>query len=105
MRNVALVARALSGTCIDWDVYLDDILITAPRPCEARAGAQRVATALRDAGFIISPKSELEPATCITFFGKRLDSVRRSISNTVDIFLKQGAGKLLGNTSSQKEGE
>ena len=80
-----IVARALRGTNVDWDVYLDDILITATSPAAARAGVQRVAAALRDAGFIISPKSELEPSTCITFLGKRLDSVRRSVSNSVDM--------------------
>ena len=80
-----IVARALRGTRVDWDVYLDDILITAPRPWDARQGAQRVAAALQSAGFMISPKSELEPATCITFLGKRLDSVRRSISNRVEM--------------------
>ena len=80
-----IVARALRGTGVDWDVYLDDILITANSPAAARAGVQLVAAALRDAGFIISPKSELEPSTCITFLGKRLDSVSRSISNSVDM--------------------
>ena len=80
-----IVARALRGTNVDWDVSLDDILITATSPAAARAGVQRVAAALRDAGFIISPKTELEPSTCITFLGKRLDSVRRSVSNSVDM--------------------
>mmetsp|Transcript_72461 Transcript_72461/g.121447 ORF Transcript_72461/g.121447 Transcript_72461/m.121447 type:complete len:231 (+) Transcript_72461:108-800(+) len=80
-----IVARALRGTDTDWDVYLDDILITARHPWEARQGAQRVAEALQGAGFITGPKSELEPATCITFLGKRLDSIRRSISNSVDM--------------------
>ena len=80
-----IVARALRGTGVDWDVYLDDILITANSPAPARAGVQLVAAALRDAGFIISPKSELEPSTCITFLGKRLDSVMRSVSNSVDM--------------------
>ena len=80
-----IVARALCGTRPDWDVYLDDILITAPHPREAPQGAQRVAAALQSAGFMISLKSEVEPATCITFLGKRLDSVRRSISNSVEM--------------------
>ena len=74
-----IVARALCDTNVDWDVYLDDILITATSPAAARAGVQRVAAALRDAGFIISPKSELGPSTCITFLRKRLDSVRHSV--------------------------
>ena len=38
-----------------------------------------------DVGFIVSPNSELEPTTDITFLGKRLDFVRRSISNSVDM--------------------
>ena len=80
-----IVTRALRGTHTSWDVYLDDILSIARRPWEAHQGAQRVVEALQNAGFIISPKSELEPATCITFLGKRLDSVRRSISNSVDM--------------------
>ena len=80
-----IVARALRGTRVDWDVNLDDILITAPHPREARQGAQRVAAALQSAGFIIRPKRELEPATCVTVLGKRLDSVRRSISNSVEM--------------------
>ena len=80
-----IVARALRGTNVEWDVYLDDILITATSPAAARAGVQRVAAALPDAGFIISPKSELEPSTCITFLGKRLDSVKGFVSNSVDM--------------------
>ena len=44
-----------------------------------------MAEALQSAGFIISPKSELEPATCITFLGKQLDSVCHSISNSADM--------------------
>ena len=47
-----IVARALRDTHTDWDVYLDDILITARHPWEARQGARRVVKALHDVGFM-----------------------------------------------------
>ena len=65
-----------------WHVYLDDVLVTACSRSMAACVIRKAAAALRDAGFIINPKLEKEPTTEITFLGKRLDSVGRSITNT-----------------------
>ena len=51
----------------------------------AAQAIQAAARALRVVGFVITPKSKVEPTTDITFIGKRLNSVTRSISNTTEI--------------------
>ena len=44
-------------------------------------GRRAVVRKLRQAGFIISPKSELAPSKRLVFVGKFLDSVRKSMQN------------------------
>ena len=77
-----IVSRALEGMPVTWHVYVDDVLVTARSKGMAASVIRKAAAAMRDTGFIISPKSKMEPSTEITFLGKRLDSVVRSITNT-----------------------
>ena len=86
-----IVSRALQGMPVTWHVYLDDVLVTARSKGMAASAIRKAAAALRDAGFIISPKSEMEPSTEITFLGKRLDSVARSITNTSGMLVLHAA--------------
>ena len=51
--------------------YLGNILFVGPRP-DVQDMACRAAAALEQAGYIISPKSELEPTRVITWMGKRV---------------------------------
>ena len=80
-----IVSSALRGYSATWHVYLDDVLITARSQRVAAKAIQAAAQALRAAGYIISPKSEMEPTTDITFIGKRPNSITRSISNTMEM--------------------
>ena len=59
--------------------YLDDFLILAGCPRELEDVTRRVVRALRDAGFLVSPKSVLEPTTRILFLGKCIDTRERNI--------------------------
>ena len=52
--------------------YLDDILFVGPRP-DVQDMARRATAALEQAGYIISPKSDLEPTKLITWMGKRVN--------------------------------
>ena len=70
---------------VHWDVYLDDVLITARSAELAERATRAAAQTLREAGFIISPKSQLTASTAIEFLGKHIDSVRRTITNSTDM--------------------
>ena len=70
-----LIDRVLSSlppTAVLVIQYLDDILVVGPR-LDVQDMARRAAAALEQAGYIISPKSELEPTKLITWMGKRVN--------------------------------
>ena len=52
--------------------YIDDFLLIGPDPAELTRVTTLVAEALRRHGFIVSPKSTLNPVECIFFLGKWL---------------------------------
>ena len=56
-----IVAGALPDARVEWDVYLDDVLITARDLRAARLGAHIAVQALTQAGFIIRPKKRVHP--------------------------------------------
>ena len=56
---LGIVSRAVRGMGVHWDVYLDDVLITARSAELAERATRAAAQALRGAGFIIGPKSQL----------------------------------------------
>ena len=59
--------------------YLDDFLLLGGCPAELREVTRRVVEALKAAGFLVSPKSVLEPTTRILFLGKHIDTQVRRI--------------------------
>ena len=59
--------------------YLDDFLLMGGYPAELREVTRRVVDALKAAGFLVSPKSVLEPTTRILFLGKHIDTWARHI--------------------------
>ena len=62
-------------------VYLDDILLDARRRHTLRAGRRAVVRKLRQAGFLISVKSELRPTKRLVWVGKLLDTLRKRVEN------------------------
>jgi hypothetical protein len=60
-------------------LYLDDFLILGGCRRELEEVTRRMVQALRDAGFLVSPKSVLEPATGILFLGKFIDTCERKM--------------------------
>ena len=66
------VPSSLPPTAVLILQYLDDILFVGPHR-DVQDMACRAATALEQAGYIISPKSELEPTKLITWMGKRVN--------------------------------
>ena len=59
--------------------YLDDFLLLGGCPAELREVTGRVVAALKAAGFLVSPKSVLEPTTHVLFLGKHIDTQARRI--------------------------
>ena len=59
--------------------YLDDFLLLGGCPAELREVTKRVVEALKAAGFLVSPKSVLEPTTHVLFLGKHVDTQARRI--------------------------
>ena len=65
---------------MDWDVYLDDILISSTNRARSQAATKTVIHALQAAGFIINEKSIVQPQTKMGFLGKFLDLHTHAIS-------------------------
>ena len=59
--------------------YLDDFLLLGGCPAELREVTRQVVEALKAAGFLVSPKSVLEPTTRILFLGKHIDTRARRV--------------------------
>ena len=62
-------------------VYLDDVLLDAKSRRSLNIGTKAVVHKLRQAGFIISVKSETRPTKRIGFVGKWFDTLRKYIQN------------------------
>ena len=71
--------------------YLDDFLLMGGCPAELKEVTQRVMDALKAAGFLVSPKSVLEPTTRILFLGKHIDTQTRHICSHPRAYLKMFA--------------
>ena len=59
--------------------YLDDFLLMGGCPAEPQEVTRRVVYTLKAAGFLVSPKSVLEPTTHILILGKHIDTRARRI--------------------------
>ena len=59
--------------------YLDDFLLMGGCPRELKDVTRRAVEALRAAGFLVSPKSVLDPTTRILFLGKHIDTQAKRI--------------------------
>ena len=67
--------------------YLDDFLLMGGCPTELKEVTRRVVDALKAAGFLVSPKSVLEPTTRIFFLGKHIDTQARRIWSHPRVYL------------------
>ena len=78
-----LVASAISAAKVPVGnkVYLDDVLLDAKGRRSLNIGRKAVVHKLRQAGFIISVKSETHPTKRIGFVGKWFDTLRKYIQN------------------------
>ena len=59
--------------------YLDNFLLLGGCPRELKEVTRRMVEALHVAGFLVSPKSVLDPTTRILFLGKHIDTQARCI--------------------------
>ena len=71
--------------------YLDDFLLVGGCPEELKEVTCRVVEALRAVGFLVSPKSVLEPTTHILFLGQHIDTQARRIGSHPRAFLQMFA--------------
>ena len=61
--------------------YLDDVLVSAVGRCRLRVAARRVSRVLGRAGFLISPKSVIEPVRTLDFIGKQFSAAAMTVEN------------------------
>jgi hypothetical protein len=61
--------------------YLDDAALVSSSPVSLQAHADSATARLIQAGFLISPKSVLQPQSAATFIGKRIDAGCGTISS------------------------
>ena len=78
-----LVASAISAAKVPVGnkVYLDDVLLDAKSRRSLNIGRRAVVRKLRQAGLVISVKSETRPTKRIGFVGKWFDTLRKYIQN------------------------
>ena len=60
--------------------YLDDVLLISTNPLCLSLEANQLATDLSKAGWKVSPKSDLEPKTSVTWLGKTIDGANFSMA-------------------------
>ena len=77
----ALVRRALRDLRAQGVSYVDDVLVSAVGRNRARVAAHRVSRVLGRAGFLISPKSVMEPVRTLDFIGKQFAAAAMSVEN------------------------
>ena len=75
----ALVRRALSDLRARGVTYLHDVLVSAVGRCRLRVAARRVSRVLGRAGFLISPKSVIEPVRTLDFIGKQFSAAAMTV--------------------------
>ena len=92
----ALVRRALRDLRARGVTYLDDVLVSAVGRCRLRVAARRVSRVLGKAGFLISPKSAIEPVRSLDFFGKQFSAAALTVENKPGIIGGVVALPLLG---------
>ena len=68
--------------------YLDDFLLLGGCPRELKEITRKVVEALREARFLVSPKSVLDPMTRILFLGKHIDTQAKRIWSHPCAFLQ-----------------
>ena len=73
-----IVERVLSANILLVH-YLDDFLLVHHDKGYLRNNTGNTVIALGHEGFVVSPKSVLEPATQLVFFGKRVDLLERMV--------------------------
>jgi hypothetical protein len=74
--------RAVHGVQVT--AYLDDLLVVAPSPEVARAHTALTVETLTRLGFVISPKSQVQPAQSVTYLGFRVDTRAMTLGVTPD---------------------
>ena len=92
----ALVRRALRDLRARGVTYLDDLLVSAVGRCRLRVAARRVSRVLGKAGFLISPKSVIEPVRSLDFIGKQFSAAALTVENKPGIIGGVVALPLLG---------
>ena len=77
----ALVRRARRDLRARGVTYLDDVLVSAVGRHRPRAATRRVSRVFGRAGFLISPKSVIEPARTLDFIGKQFSAAAMTVDN------------------------
>ena len=77
----ASVRRAVQDLRARGVTYLDDVLVSAVGRCRLRVAARRVSRVLGQAGFLISPKSVIEPVRALDFIGKQFSAPAMTVEN------------------------
>ena len=77
----ALVRRALRDLRARGVTYLDDVLVSAVGRNRLRVAARRVSRVLGRAGFLISPKSVIEPVRTLDFIGQQFSAATMTVEN------------------------
>ena len=77
----ALVRRALRDLRARGVTYLDDFMVSAVGRHRLRVAARRVSRVLGRAGFLISPKSVIEPVRTLDFIGKQFSAAAMTVEN------------------------
>ena len=76
-----LVRRALRDLRARGVTYLDDVLVSAVGRFGVCTAARRVRRILGRAGFLISPKSVVEPVRTLEFIGKQFSAAAMTVEN------------------------
>ena len=71
---------------VEYDHYLDDVLVVREGPPQwLRDRMQWLAKFMEAEGYLVSPKSVLEPAKVVKWLGKEVDLMHFSISNLLGL--------------------
>ena len=62
--------------------HLDDVMLASVFPAVLRSDTATLARDLMQGGWVVSPKSVLEPDACITWLGKKIDGSDFSMQQT-----------------------
>ena len=92
----ALVRRALRDLRARGVTYLDVVLVSAVGRHRLLVAASRVSRVLGRAGFLISPKSVIEPVQTLDFIGKQFSAAAMTVENKPGVIAGVVALSLLG---------